>query len=187
MELLIIYWLLLQAHNMSTTISVGTTTGTAFSVTPDTSGNLAFQTQAGANTITLPNATGTIALSYTPITNSLGADVSLTNGVYVDGPSVAQGTTGTWFASGTVTVRDPSNANSNYSVKLWDGTTVIASCRVNAPNANGSYIIVLSGYLASPAGNLRISVNATTYSGSSMLYNSSGNSKDCTISAFRIA
>ena len=164
-------------------------------ISGDTSGSitLAVPAVAGTNTITIPASTGTMALTSqlnpaaTPITNSLGADVSLTNGVYVDGPSVAQGTTGTWFVSGTVTVRDPSNANSNYSVKLWDGTTVIASCRVNAPNANGSYIIVLSGYLATPAGNLRISVNATTYSGSSMLYNSSGNSKDCTITAFRIA
>jgi hypothetical protein len=129
----------------------------------------------------------TAAVSASPITNSLGADVSLTSGSYIDGPSVAQGTTGTWFASGTVVVRDPTNANSNWSAKLWDGTTVIASCRVNGPNVNGNYIISLSGYLASPAGNIRISVNATTYSGTSMLYNSSGNSKDSTITAFRIA
>jgi len=158
-------------------------------ISGDTSGaiTLAVPAVAGTNTITVPAATGTVLLAYTSYTNSLGADVSLTNGVYVDGPSVAQGTTGTWFASGTVVVRDPTNANSNWSAKLWDGTTVIASCRVNGPNANGNYTISLSGYLANPAGNIRISVNATTYSGTSMLYNSSGNSKDSTISAFRIA
>ena len=164
-------------------------------ISGDTSGaiTLAVPAVAGTNTITVPASTGTMALTSqlnpaaTPITNSLGADVSLTNGVYVDGPSVAQGTTGTWFASGTVVVRDPTNANSNWSAKLWDGTTVIASCRVNGPNANGNYTISLSGYLANPAGNIRISVNATTYSGTSMLYNSSGNSKDSTISTFRIA
>lgn len=46
---------------MASIISAGTTAGTALNVTPDTSGDLAFQTQAGANTITVPNATGTLA------------------------------------------------------------------------------------------------------------------------------
>ena len=50
---------------MSTIISAGTTTGSGFAVTPDTSGNLAFQTQAGANTITVPNSTGTILTTGT--------------------------------------------------------------------------------------------------------------------------
>lgn len=44
---------------MTTIISAGTTVGTGIAFAPDTSGNLAFQTQAGANTITVPNATGT--------------------------------------------------------------------------------------------------------------------------------
>jgi len=156
----------------------GDTSGAISVVVPDV---------AGTNTLTIPAATGTMMLAYTAYTNSLGADVSLTSGSYIDGPTVSQGTTGTWFASGTVVVRDPTNANSNWSAKLWDGTTVIASCRLNGPLQNGNYTISLSGYIASPAGNIRISVNATTYSGTSMLYNSSGNSKDSTITAFRIA
>jgi hypothetical protein len=45
---------------MASTISAGTSSGTALNFTGDTSGNLAFQTGAGANTITVPNATGTI-------------------------------------------------------------------------------------------------------------------------------
>jgi hypothetical protein len=48
---------------MATIISAGTTTGTGFAVTPDTTGNLAFQTGAGANTITVPNTTGTLAIN----------------------------------------------------------------------------------------------------------------------------
>ena len=48
---------------MATTITAGTTTTTAFTVTPDTTGNLAFKTQAGTNTITVPNTTGTLALT----------------------------------------------------------------------------------------------------------------------------
>jgi hypothetical protein len=45
---------------MASTISAGTSSGTALNFTGDTSGNLQLQTQAGANTITVPNATGTL-------------------------------------------------------------------------------------------------------------------------------
>jgi hypothetical protein len=48
---------------MASTISAGTSAGTAIAIAGDTSGNLAFQTQAGANTITVPNATGTMMVS----------------------------------------------------------------------------------------------------------------------------
>lgn len=48
---------------MASIISAGTTSGTALNFTGDTSGNLAFQTAAGANTITVPNSTGTVALT----------------------------------------------------------------------------------------------------------------------------
>src|SRR5215469_1021265 len=38
---------------------------------------------------------------------TLGADVALNNiTTYFDGPSVAQGSVGTWYASGTVTLTD---------------------------------------------------------------------------------
>ena len=45
---------------MASIISAGTTSGTALNLSGDTSGTLQLQTQAGANTITVPNATGTI-------------------------------------------------------------------------------------------------------------------------------
>ena len=38
---------------MASIISAGTTSGTALNLSGDTSGNLAFTTQAGANTITV--------------------------------------------------------------------------------------------------------------------------------------
>ena len=46
---------------MASIISAGTTSGTALNFTGDTSGNLAFQTAAGANTITVPNITATLS------------------------------------------------------------------------------------------------------------------------------
>jgi hypothetical protein len=45
---------------MASIISAGTTSSTALNISGDTSGNLAFQTQAGANTITIANQTGTL-------------------------------------------------------------------------------------------------------------------------------
>jgi hypothetical protein len=44
---------------MASIISAGTTSGTAIALSGDTTGDLAFTTQAGANTITVPNTTGT--------------------------------------------------------------------------------------------------------------------------------
>ncbi len=124
----------------------------------------------------------------TPLSNSLAADVALTSsGVYEDGPSVAQGGTGTWFASGTVTMNDTSGA-ATFGAKLWDGTTVIAS-GVSTTSAGGRAVTIsLSGFLPSPAGNLRISVtDANASPAGAILHNASGNGKDSTITACRIA
>lgn len=52
------------------TISAGNTITTAITVTGDTSGNLIFQTQAGTNTITVPNTTGTFALTGAAVTRA---------------------------------------------------------------------------------------------------------------------
>lgn len=145
------------------------------------SGNIA------ALTATAPLSIGAsaIALNMSQITNSLSGDVSLNNtGTYFDGPSVAQGTSGTWFVSGAVTLSDQSNAG-GYNLKLWDGTTVIASSRYTV--VVGTIITAsLSGYITSPAGNLRISVNENSFTTGKIIFNGSGNSKDSTISAIRI-
>jgi hypothetical protein len=120
------------------------------------------------------------------ITASLGADVALNNTAnYFDGPSVAQGTSGTWFVTGTLSVQDTSGAAQIYA-KLWDGTTVIASCDMYTPVASGPVIITLSGFLASPAGNLRISAKDISSTSGVIKFNLSGNSKDSTITAIRI-
>lgn len=119
------------------------------------------------------------------ITNSLSGNVSLTTTSYFDGPSVSQGSSGTWLASGTVTFVD-SGAASTFNAKLWDGTTVIASASAATGGAAFKGVISLSGTLASPAGNIRISLNENNSGTGSMLFNFSGNSKDCTVTALRI-
>lgn len=148
-------------------------------------------TTATTRTYTAPNADGTLLLAYTPITASLGADVALNNTAnYFDGPSIVQGSTGTWFVSGTVTLEAVSGGGgltNKWDIKLWDGTTVVASAGYLNPSDNHRFVVALSGYLATPAGDLRISVKNETNTSAKILYNYSGNSKDSTISAFRIA
>jgi hypothetical protein len=161
----------------------------------NTAGSLALSIAAGAVTnAKLANAATTVAgqtctlgstCGLSSLTNSLGADVAMNNTVnYFDGPSVAQGTTGTWFASGTVTVLDTTAAQIN--CKLWDGTTVMASARIFTGLANAAQIVALSGILATPAGNIRMSCNDVSTTAGLIKFNQSGNSKDSTISAFRI-
>ncbi len=140
---------------------------------------------------TLGTAAYTAATAYLPsgvqITNSLSGDVSLSNtGSYFTGPSVAQGSTGTWWCSGAVAVLDTA-AGATFSAKLWDGTTVASSMAVDTTAANKIGIIALSGYVASPAGNMRISVKDGTATTGAIKFNSSGNSKDATLSCFRVA
>jgi hypothetical protein len=68
---------------MASTISAGTTSGTALNMAADTTGNLAFTTQAGANTITVPNATGTMMVSgnMPAFSAYLGSSQTVTAGV----------------------------------------------------------------------------------------------------------
>lgn len=138
---------------------------------------------------TLGTAAYTAATAYMPsgvqITNSLSGNVTIAQSVYSTGPSVTQGSSGTWYASGTVTLSDSGGA-AVFLCKLWDGTTVIASAGANSDATSAFISISLSGYLASPAGNIRISCTDTTSGSGSFLFNASGNSKDGTLSAFRV-
>jgi len=120
------------------------------------------------------------------ITNSLAADVLLNNvSNYFDGPSIAQGSVGRWWVEGTITLIDTGTA-AGFIVKLWDGTNVIASAIHNSAAAGSRVTVTLSGFISSPAGNLRISAKDATATTGKILFNGSGESKDSTISAFRI-
>lgn len=126
-------------------------------------------------------------ITFSPITNSIAGDVALNNTAnYFTGPTIAQGTSGTWFVSGSVTLTDTAGACAIYC-KLWDGTTVIASGLAEPTGANLRATVALSGYIASPAGNLRISCRDASSTSGVIIANSTGNSKDSTISAIRIA
>ncbi len=127
------------------------------------------------------------AASFSPVTNSLAGDVTCTaQYTFYDGPSVAQGTSGTWFVSGTVSMLDSAGA-AQWDAKLWDGTTVIASATFYEPGANVYATISLSGYITGPAGNLRISVaDGSSTSGKIKASSNLGTAKASTITAIRI-
>lgn len=123
--------------------------------------------------------------SVGPFTNSLGADVSTNvSANYFSGPAVAQGSVGTFSVSGTVTVSDASAATTFYA-KLWDGTTLIASGATTTGGAGFQDTISLSGSITAPAGNLRIDVRQPAATTGKISFNSTGNSKDSTITATR--
>lgn len=184
--------------NVTFSIGAFTVTGTRFQAT----GNGSILSKSGTPQTSIPgtvNGTATngggadsvvtvtgAQLSVGQLTNSLGGDVLMNNiSNYFDGPSVAQGTSGTWFASGAVSFLDTAGA-ANITCKLWDGTTIIASGAFLTGGASFSAQVALSGYLASPAGNIRISCKDPASTNGKILFNVSGNSKDSTISTFRI-
>lgn len=126
-------------------------------------------------------------VSMSPITASLSGDVTMNNTAnYFTGPSIAQGTSGTWLVMGSVTARSTAGA-ANFMAKLWDGTTVIDSGRMASLGVNNDIVFALSGYITAPAGNLRISVRDESDTSGLIKFNATGESKDSTITAIRIA
>jgi hypothetical protein len=134
---------------MATTITAGTTTGTAFSVTPDTSGNLAFQTQAGANTITVPNATATLLSTRTAGTILQVVQSTLTTNV--------NPTSSTFITTGLSVTITPSASTNKILLNVSGGSMdtggtgqIVATIYKNGTNLMGS------GALATVYGSARV-------------------------------
>jgi hypothetical protein len=136
----------------------------------------------------LTNAVNDIRTSLTTASNILGGNVTpLSNTIYNDGPSMAQGTSGTWFVTGAIVIAGTTTTGDDIAVKLWDGTTVISSSSFTVSVGNFKHTVHLSGILASPAGNIRISAKNLTTNSGSIIFNGSGNSKDSYVWGVRIA
>lgn len=125
-------------------------------------------------------------VSLTSLTNSLGSDVLLTPAAtFVLGPSVAQGSVGTFYASAGITFADTAVAQT-VKCRLWDGTTVVDSRSMTTAAANFIGAVSFSGVIANPAGNLRVSCKSTSGTTASMLFNQTGDSHDSSITVVRI-
>jgi len=120
------------------------------------------------------------------ISATLGAPVALNNiANFFDGPSIAQGSVGTWYISATATVDDVVGS-ADIGCKLWDGTTVIDSGGSSTAAAGKVASVDLSGVITSPAGNIKISCRDFTSVNGQILNNFTGAGKDTSITAFRI-
>lgn len=135
---------------------------------------------------TIQSTAGVISTKANTVTNSLSGNVSLSNTAnYFTGPTVSQGTSGTWLASGTVTLGDTSAAATFYC-RLTDGTTVIASSATQTYATDRVVSLALSGVLASPAGNIKIECRDSTSTSGYISANLSTNGKDSTLTAIRL-
>lgn len=162
-----------------------------------TTGTISLLSSIGTGTVTQVNTgigltggpittSGSLAVSLTTLTNSISSNIALNNTAnFFDGPSVAQGSSGTWLAVGSVTAVDNAGIASILA-KLWDGTTIIDSGAMHTGGAGENIIIALSGTITSPSGNIRISVKDATSTSGNILANASGASKDSTVTAVRI-
>jgi hypothetical protein len=145
-------------------------------------------TIGGNTTVNASGFTGPgLAISGTKtFSQSLSADVVLNNvSAYFDGPGINIGT-GLWCASGTVTAFDTAGA-ATLKAKLWDGTNIAASAIIVSSSASNPVNMALSGCFNNPVGGvIKISVNDSTATTGLIKFNSSGNSHDSTISAWRV-
>lgn len=136
--------------------------------------------------VTVTCSSGVCGQKATSFVNSLAAIVALSaTATYFDGPSTAQGTSGTWLATGQVTLNDTTGA-AEFVCKLWDGTTVINSSYGRSGAVSAGVEVALSGIISSPAGNIKISCRDITTTTGQILPNISGNSKDSTLTVLRI-
>jgi hypothetical protein len=131
---------------MASTISAGTTAGTALNMTGDTTGNLAFQTGAGANTITVPNGTGTIAVNGVSTNIVSGTAVASTSGTSIDFTSIPS-----WVKRVTVMFNNVSLNSSGY-IRLQLG---VSGTPETTGYTSGSSLISSAGgvnYVSSTSG-----------------------------------
>lgn len=157
------------------------------SVAPGNVAGLLANANIANPTITVAGAGCTLgsACGLPTASNKLLSDVNLSNtSSYFDGPSMAQGNSGTWFASGTVTLN--SSLSDSIRCKLWDGTTVISSGDQFYIPGNEATTLSLSGFITSPAGNIRISCRDSTSTNGVIKSNASANFADSTIWGIRI-
>jgi len=134
---------------MASIISAGTSAGTAIAISGDTTGNLAFQTQAGANTITVPNSTGTI-----PLTNQVIGQ-GQTTAAYTG--SRALGTTYTNSTTNTIVVYASISNSVSSPITLCSisGTGIQGSA---SPTAGTYYSVVL---VVPPSATYVVNMNGT--------------------------
>jgi hypothetical protein len=125
------------------------------------------------------------SLLLNPLSASLSADASLNNVFsYFDGPSVAQGSTGTFVANSTVTLTDTAGA-AVFLCAITDGTNNYTVAQTFTSAANQVIAISLSAKATNPAGNLRTKCKDASSTSGKMTASQDGISGASSITVFR--
>jgi hypothetical protein len=118
---------------MASTISAGTTAGTALNLTGDTTGNLAFQTSAGTYTQTMPNGTGTIAVQGASTNIVSGTAQASTSGTSIDFTSIPS-----WVKRVTVMFNGVSTNGTSYmQIQVGSGSVTTSGYSSSISTING--------------------------------------------------
>ncbi len=142
-----------------------------------------FQQVDSASVVLSTAATGTGFLGS--LTNSLTAPVSLSSTALFVGPTVSQGSSGTWLAMAGVTIGNATGGNMTAFAQLYDTSTTIDSGSLSLSNGF-SGVIALSGVIASPAGNIQVRVASNVAPNGTIGSSGSGFTKDSTLTVIRI-
>jgi hypothetical protein len=163
----------------------------AFTIPQALGSGVSFPSTYHANAVAITGGTiiNTRLGGMSAITNSLTSDVALNNtALYFDGPSVAQGTVGTWFVMGEFCYK-AGVAGATVYYRMWDGTTIISSgafIEGTGTVVNSITCFSLSGIISNPTGNIKISVQDSYSTLSLITFNTGAVGKNSTISAIRI-
>lgn len=127
-----------------------------------------------------------LSVSLPVYSNALVGDVALNNtSTFFTGPSVSQGSSGTWACTGTVTMIDVA-ANNNYNLRMTDGAFNATTALVGQSAQNAPVTVTMTGVFVAPAGNIRIQVRANAATTAAIKYNLSGESRDAVLFCHRI-
>ncbi len=119
-----------------------------------------FQFPAGADIVTSTTST-TGFLNYVTASITTTATISFTTAGFTDAVSINCGSTGVWFAVGSITV-NTGNGSGSIIARIWDGTTSSASAQMATPAAAFNSEMAIAGIIVNPAGNIRISAQGLT-------------------------
>lgn len=166
---------------MASIISAGTTSGTALNLSGDTTGNLQLQTQAGANTITVPNATGTMFTTADVATQANQETATSTTTLVTPGrqqfhPSAVKAWVQFKWVSGTPTIGGSYNVTSLSDTSV--GNTLVT---LTTPfSANGTYGVALGYQTAAQASQQQFDTYSLLTGSFSLRYANNGTDFDST-------
>ncbi len=106
-----------------------------------------------AGDVGISTTTTTGFLTY--LTGATSANVAITNTGFTTAVSLAQGTTGTWLAMGTISFTNVGAAG-NFAAQLTDGATLISGAGIQNATASGNASCSLTGIITNPAGNIKL-------------------------------